>query len=177
MNDAHQFEARVLPYLDAAYNLARWLLNDASAADDVVQEASLRAYKYFYSLKAGQQARPWFLGIVRNTCFTYLRERKDRQEQFGLEDDALDAEQWKLGNAAPDPLRALEQGREREAIDSAIRALPAVMRDVFVLREIEGLEYSEIAQISDVPIGTVMSRLSRARQRLRVLLSPTDVNE
>jgi RNA polymerase sigma factor (sigma-70 family) len=177
MNNAQQFEAKVLPFLDAGYNLARWLLNDASAADDVVQEASLRAYKYFYSLKAGQQARPWFLGIVRNACFTYLRERKDRQEQFGLEDDALDAEQWKLGNAAPDALQVLEQERDREAIDAAIRALPAAMRDVFVLRELEGLEYNEIAQIANLPVGTVMSRLSRARQRLRLILSPTDVNE
>jgi RNA polymerase sigma factor (sigma-70 family) len=177
MSDAHQFEVKVLPHLDAAYNLARWLLNDVACADDVVQEASLRAYRYFSSLKQGHEARPWFLGIVRNACFTYLKERKDRQEQFGLEDEALEAEQWKLGSAAPDALQALEQGREREAIDAAISALPPVMRDVFVLREIEGLEYSEIAQISNVPIGTVMSRLSRARQRLRLILSPTDVNE
>jgi RNA polymerase sigma factor (sigma-70 family) len=177
MSDPHLFEAKVMPHLDAAYNLARWLLQDVAAAEDVVQEASLRAYRYFVSFEQEQEARPWFLGIVRNACFTYLRERKDRQEQFGLEDEALEAEQWKLGSAAPDALQALEQGREREAIDAAISALPAVMRDVFVLREIEGLEYREIAQIANLPIGTVMSRLSRARQRLRVILSPTDVNE
>ena len=165
-----------MPWLDAAYNLARWLLNDENAAEDVVQEASIRAFKYLDSLR-GNEARLWFLGIVRNSCFTYLKERKGRNVQFGLEDEALEAVQWKAGDAALDPLVSLERGRERTIIDAAIRHLPPAMRDVFVLREIEGLEYSEIAQIAAIPIGTVMSRLSRARGRLKAQLSQTDLRE
>ena len=95
-----------------------WLLNDENAAEDVVQEASIRAFKYFHSLR-GNEARPWFLGIVRNCCFTYLEERKGRNEQFGLDDDALEAAQWKCGDAAPDPFILLERGRERAIIDAA----------------------------------------------------------
>ncbi len=170
MTDARSFEAAVLPWLDAAYNLARWLLRDEAAAEDVVQEASLRALRYFHALR-GNDAKPWFLGIVRNACFTHLEERRGRHEQSGLEDDALEALQFAAGLSAPDPAATVEQGRTSATIDAAIRALTPPLREVIVLRELEGLDYAEIAQVASIPIGTVMSRLSRARSRLKALLT------
>jgi RNA polymerase sigma factor (sigma-70 family) len=176
VSDPRSFEALVLPCLDSAYNLARWLLNDETAAEDVVQEASLRAFRYFHSFRGGE-ARPWFLGIVRNSCFTYLEERKDRKEQFGLDDDELDAHQWRDGHSGADPIVFIEQGREREAIDAAIRELSPGLREVFILRELEGLDYAEIARVATIPIGTVMSRLSRARSQLKATLVRSGIRE
>ena len=170
MNDARRFEAIVLPHFDAAYNLARWLLRDEAAAEDVVQEAVLRALRRFTSLR-GSDARPWLLGIVRNTCFTHLRERSGRREQSGFEDDAIEDFQHAAGLVAPDPAAALDRGRERAVIDAAIAALSPALREVIVLRELEGLDYAEIALVASIPIGTVMSRLSRARSGLRSALS------
>jgi RNA polymerase sigma factor (sigma-70 family) len=176
VTDQRSFEALVLPCLDSAYNLARWLLNDETAAEDVVQEASLRAFRYFHSFKGGE-ARPWFLGIVRNSCFTYLEERKGRNEQFGLEDEELESHQWRDGRSGPDPVVFVEQGREREAIDGAIRELSPRLREVFILREIEGLDYADIASVAAIPIGTVMSRLSRARSQLKAALVRSGIRE
>jgi len=176
LTEARSFEAAVLPWLDAAYNLARWLLRDEAAAEDVVQEASLRALRYFHALR-GNDSRPWFLGIVRNACFTHFEERRSRHEQSGLEDDSLEALQLAAGQYAPDPSTTLEQGRDRTLVDAAIRGLAPHLREVIVLRELEGLEYAEIAQVASIPIGTVMSRLSRARGRLRVVLSQAGVGE
>jgi RNA polymerase sigma factor (sigma-70 family) len=167
MSDASSFEALVLPCLDSAYNLARWLLNDEAAAEDVVQEASLRAFRYIHALR-GHAARPWFLGIVRNTCFTYLEERKGRSEQFGLEAEAIESQQWKDGQSGPDPVAFIEL---------AIRKLSPPLREIFILRELEGLEYSEIAQLAAIPIGTVMSRLSRARGQLKASLVLSGIRE
>jgi len=169
VSDARSFEAMVLPWLDAAFNLARWLLRDEAAAEDVVQEAALRALRYFHSLR-GHDARPWFLGIVRNACFTHLQERHGRHEQSGLEDETLEVLQWEAGLAAPDASASVERGHTALAIDAAIRALPPPLREVIVLRELEGMDYAEIAQVASIPIGTVMSRLSRARGRLKTLL-------
>jgi len=176
MSEARSFEAAVLPNLDAAYNLARWLLRDEAAAEDVVQEAALRALRYFHALRDGD-ARPWFLGIVRNACFSHLEERRGRREQLGLEDDAMDALQLAAGGVAPDLATQLGQRRERALVDAAIRALAPPLREVIVLREIEGLAYAEIAAIASVPIGTVMSRLSRARSRLKAVLSQAGVDD
>jgi len=176
VTDARSFEAAVLPCLDSAYNLARWLLHDDAAAEDAVQESALRALRYFASLREGN-ARPWFLGIVRNACYSYLAERQARHEHAGLEDEAFETLQWSAGLSAPDPAAALERGRERERVDAAIRALPPPLREVVVLRELEGLDYAEIAQVASIPIGTVMSRLSRARSRLRSVLSQAGVGE
>jgi RNA polymerase sigma factor (sigma-70 family) len=176
VNTARSFEAIVLPWLDAGYNLARWLLRDEAAADDVLQEASLRALRYFDSLR-GNEARPWFLGIVRNACFTYLNERSGRHEQTGFEDDELESLHYAAGFAAPDPAEVLARGRERSLVDAAIRSLPPPLREVIVLRELEGLEYAEIALVASVPIGTVMSRLSRARSRLKTVLTQAGVND
>jgi RNA polymerase sigma factor (sigma-70 family) len=176
MNDARSFEATVLPWLDAGYNLARWLLRDEAAAEDVVQEASLRALRYFASLR-GHEARPWFLGIVRNACFSYLKERSGRHEQSGFEDDALENLQYAAGLTAPDPAEILVRGRERAQLDAAILALSPALREVIVLRELEGLDYAEIALIASVPMGTVMSRLSRARTRLKEALTQAGVKD
>ena len=176
MSEASTFEALILPCLDSAYNLARWLLNDDAAAEDVVQEASLRAFRYFHALR-GHAARPWFLGIVRNTCFTYLEQRKGRLEQLGLEPEELESQQWKDGHSGPDPVVFLEQGREREAIDTAIRTLSPALREVFILRELEGLDYAEIAQLAAIPMGTVMSRLSRARAQMKASIVSSGIRE
>jgi RNA polymerase sigma factor (sigma-70 family) len=176
MSDVRNFESAVLPWLDSGYNLARWLLRDDAAAEDVVQEASLRAFRYFASLR-GSEARPWFLGIVRNACFTYLRERNGRLEQLGFEDDAMEALQYSAGLSAPDPMDTLNRERKRELVDAAIRALSPAQREVIVLRELEGLEYAEIAQVTSIPIGTVMSRLSRARSNLKISLLKAGVND
>ncbi len=176
MSDARNFEAAVLPWLDAAYNLARWLLHDEAAAEDVVQEASLRAFRYFASLR-GNAARPWFLGIVRNACFTHLRARSGRPEQAGFEDDALEDFQYAAGLTAPDPGEAIDRGREHARVNAAIGALSPPLREVIVLRELEGMEYAEIAQVASIPIGTVMSRLSRARERLKIALSQAGIDD
>jgi RNA polymerase sigma factor (sigma-70 family) len=176
VNDARSFEAAVLPWLDAGYNLARWLLRDEAAAEDVVQEASLRALRYFASLR-GHEARPWFLGIVRNACFSYLKQRSGRSEQSGFEDDALEGLQYAAGLTSPDPAEILLRGRERALLDAAILALSPALREVIVLRELEGLDYAEIALIASVPMGTVMSRLSRARTRLKDALTQAGVKD
>jgi RNA polymerase sigma-70 factor (ECF subfamily) len=167
------FEERVLPHLDAAYNLARWLLRDERAADDAVQEAALRAFRHFDGLR-GDNAKPWLLGIVRNTCFTMLERRRDSPEDPGFDNDALDALRGADEHAGSDPAQAESRRRDRLRIDAAIRTLPPPLREVIVLRELEELEYAEIARIAAVPIGTVMSRLSRAREKLRNMLQGID---
>ena len=176
MTPLRRFETAVLPCLDAAYNLARWLLRDDAAAEDVVQEAALRAFRYFASYRGGD-VRPWFLAIVRNVCFTHLAQRQGRPEQNGFEDDALEALQWDAGLAAPGPEAAVHATREHALIDAALRALPPAWREVVVLRELEGLDYAEIAQVTGLPVGTVQSRLSRARSRLRELLVRSGARE
>lgn len=168
------FEERVLPHLDAAYNLARWLLRDARAAEDATQEASLRALRYLDSLRDGD-ARAWLLGIVRNTCFNAL----SRSRRAGTEVE-FDSAEFEAALAAPetsDPAVALEQARLGRRIDAAIQALSAPLREVLVLRELEDLEYAQIAQIVEIPIGTVMSRLSRAREKLREALMASRMDE
>lgn len=170
MSSARSFEILVLPHLDAGYNLARWLLRDESAAEDAVQEASLRAFRYLDSLR-GDEARPWFLRIVRNACYTYLEEKRGMRELSGLDEDELENLQLASDHVAPDPSELLGQNQQRRRIDAAIRSLSPPLREVIVLREIEGLEYAEIATVASIPIGTVMSRLSRARNRLRPLLA------
>ena len=163
-----RYEALVLPHLDAGYNLARWLLRDDAQAEDAVQDAALRALRYIATLR-GDTARAWFLGIVRNTCYTALG--RTQAEQTGWDDDALQTLQHQAGQFAPDPAQAHERRRNSARVDAALRALPPPLREVIVLRELEDLDYAEIAQIAGVPLGTVMSRLSRGRARLRQALS------
>jgi RNA polymerase sigma-70 factor (ECF subfamily) len=166
---ARTFEQLVLPCLDSGYNLARWLLRDEAAAEDVVQEAALRAFRYLDSLQ-GHAARPWFLRIVRNTCYSWIEDRDTGRELTGWDDEQLERLQADAGHVAADPAELLSRSRERARIEIAIRALAPAYREMIVLREIEGLDYADIALVASIPIGTVMSRLSRARALLRRVL-------
>ena len=170
------FEARVLPHLDAAYNLARWLLRNEQAAEDAVQEASMRAFRYIGSLR-GDDARPWLLGIVRNTCFTMLERQRNGPDMVEFDDAAFEAALGAAERNTSDPHALLQRERTRATVDAAIRALSPALREVIVLREFEDLGYAEIAKIADVPIGTVMSRLSRAREKLRGALTKIHLDE
>ena len=167
--DGHaRFAAAVLPHLDAAYNLARWLVRDAHDAQDVVQDALVRALRHFDGFRGGDP-RPWLLAIVRNTAFAWLGAR--RPNEVEVPDDELDAA---LADGAPpaDPESLAIRRAQRREIDEAIAALPIAFRETLILRELEELSYREIAQVLDVPMGTVMSRLSRARHLLAVALRP-----
>jgi RNA polymerase sigma factor (sigma-70 family) len=169
-----QFEAVVLPHLDAAYNLARWLLKDDDHARDAVQDAYLRAFRFFDHLH-GEEARPWLLAIVRNACYSLLGKRRQLGDQVEF-DEERDSEFAEPSAAAHggDPAVQLFRKTEKVRIDEAIERLPSVYREVIVLRELEELAYEEIAQIANVPVGTVMSRLSRARAMLRARLGRPD---
>ncbi len=163
-----------MPHLDAAYNLARWLMRDEHTAQDVVQEAYLRAFRFFDSFH-GEQARPWLLGIVRNTCYSWLKSRGQMGEQFEF-DEERDSDA--AAQVAPgDPQTVLLQKLEKARIDRAIDALPVLFREAIVLRELEELSYEEIAQVAAIPLGTVMSRLARARALLRSALGRADQEE
>ncbi|KPU97677.1 RNA polymerase subunit sigma-24 [Variovorax paradoxus] len=161
-----QFEAAALPHLDAAWNLARWLLRDDRLAEDAVQEAYLRAFRFFDGLR-GENARPWLLGIVRNACYDWMRQNRQLADQVEF-DELRDSESADAtAPEAGDPARLWERRVQGERVNAAIDALPAVYREAIVLRELEELRYEDIARIAGVPLGTVMSRLSRARALLR----------
>jgi RNA polymerase sigma-70 factor (ECF subfamily) len=163
LNDStRQFEAAALPHLGAAYNLARWLLRDDQHAHDAVQEAYLRAFRFFDGLR-GESARPWLLGIVRNTCFTMLERTRNQPQWVDFDDAEFEAALVEAPHHGADPVLQLQQQRIRLQVDAAIRALSPPLREVIVLREFEDLDYAQIAKIVAVPIGTVMSRLARAR--------------
>jgi RNA polymerase sigma-70 factor (ECF subfamily) len=169
------FEQVVLPHLDAAYNLARWLVRDPSLAEDVVQDAVVRAWKYFGSFR-GETGRPWLLQIVRNTAYSSLKAQRREMEVSlsgtgNLEDEGFDIE---LPDPRPGPEATLAHRQGIAALDAALNALPAALRECLVLREIEQLSYKQIARIAGVPIGTVMSRLARAREALRSAVSRDD---
>jgi RNA polymerase sigma factor (sigma-70 family) len=176
LGDARSFDSLVLPHLSAGYNLARWLLRDDLSAEDAVQEAAMRAFRHFYSFR-GDDARNWFLGIVRNTCFTYLRQSSVAMEQTGLEEDEIEFLQAAIGEVSPDPAQIFDRLQERTRVNAAIRALPPYLREVIVLRELEDLDYADIARVAGIAIGTVMSRLSRARARLRIALAEQGLDQ
>lgn len=165
-----------MPHLDAAYNLARWLLRSEQAAEDAVQEASMRAFRSIGNLR-GEDARPWLLGIVRNTCFTMLERVRSGPQLVDFDDAEFEAALGEAQDSASDPAAQLQRQRARVQVDAAIRALSPPLREVIVLREFEDLEYAQIAKIAAVPIGTVMSRLSRARDKLRAALSSTSLGQ
>lgn len=153
-----EFEELFMPHLDAAYNLARMLLRNPEDAEDVVQESYLKALRAFSGYRGGA-SRPWFLTIVRNTSFTWLRDHRSRANQTEFDEAALVG-----GGPTPE---AESLGRERHrAVSDCVEKLPPDFREAIVLREMEELSYQEIAEITGVPPGTVMSRLSRARARL-----------
>jgi RNA polymerase sigma-70 factor (ECF subfamily) len=158
------FEQSVVPHLRAAYNLARWLVRNEHDAEDVVQEAYMRAFKFFGGFRGGD-SRAWLLTIVRNTCYTWVQQNRSRE----LATD-LDEKTHQVESGGPDPEAILLQTANTEMLRRALDELPVEFREAIVLRELEELSYKEIADISGVPLGTVMSRLARARKRLQQIL-------
>ncbi len=157
------FDAVVLPHLDAAYNLARWLLRDRVEAEEVVQDAFLRALRYFSSYRGGE-GRAWLLSIVRNVAYARLTAGR---ETVPLDDEDSDAPLAEiLRDPGDDPEAALARRQERALLDTLLEALPVELRECVVLCELEEMSYKEIAQVTGVPVGTVMSRLWRARKAL-----------
>ena len=162
MSDHSRFEELVLPHLNAAYNLARWLTRDVNDAEDIVQEACMRAMKYVGSL-TGDDARAWFLTIVRHAFYDWCK--RNRPAEIARDDgSAIDQA---VDPAAVDPEQASLRAAESKALADAIAALPLAYREVLILRELEELSYKEIARIAEIPVGTVMSRLARARGLLQ----------
>jgi RNA polymerase sigma-70 factor (ECF subfamily) len=164
---AAAFEQVVLPQLDAAHNLARWLLRDAGLAEDVVQDSVVRALSYFGSYRGGD-GRAWFLRIVRNVAYGALSARSPERMSvpLGGDEDAMEAAVERLADDADDPEQALARRERLERLEEALAAVPTVLRECLVLRELEELSYQEIGRVVGVPVGTVMSRLFRARQAL-----------
>ena len=162
--DRLRYEALLLPHIDAAYNLARWLTRNDHDAQDVLQEAMLRAFRHFDGLRG--EARPWLLAIVRNACWSWLRANRPAE---------LPAAEDELESDAPGPEALAMREFDRRALNEAISALPLAFREALVLRELEDLSYKEIARIAGIPIGTVMSRIARARRLLAQALQPAAV--
>ena len=160
----------MVPLMKDAYNLARWLMRNEEDAQDAVQEAYLRAFRFFEGFHPEANARRWLLQIVRNTCYTALSARCRHEAAYEPEVEALE-------DAAPGPRANLETKATVEAVRAAIAALPVDYREVVVLRELEGLSYREIAEVAGIPLGTVMSRLSRARDQLQLLLKERKMHD
>jgi RNA polymerase sigma factor (sigma-70 family) len=159
--EQERFERTLLPHMRAAYNLARWLTRSDHDAEDVVQEAYLRAVRFFGGFRGGD-AKAWLLTIVRNTSHSAWARRRGDGATVPIDEETPEVE-----DAAPGPEDLLLQKASREAVRRALEALPLEFREVIVLRELEGLSYKEMAEVIQLPIGTVMSRLARARGRLR----------
>jgi RNA polymerase sigma-70 factor (ECF subfamily) len=157
----HRFEAEALPHMDAAYNLARWLSRSAAEAEDIVQDAMLRAFRSYDGFKGGD-AKPWLLAIVRN-CWRNAAADRRRRAQEPLPDEHENP----LPAEGPDPEGSALLASEGRKLDMALASLSEEFREVLILREIEDLSYREIADITGAPMGTVMSRLARARAMLR----------
>lgn len=168
-DDRGRFEAIVMPHLDAAYNLARWLLSGRSEAEDVTQDAMLRAYRFFNTFHSGD-ARAWLLQIVRNCCYTWLQKNRN-----WVDVDELDEESVPREERTPETLAISVNDRER--LIRALEQLSPNFREILVLRELEGCSYKEIAAITSRPMGTIMSALARARQQLRALLTESAAKE
>jgi RNA polymerase sigma-70 factor (ECF subfamily) len=167
--DRQRFEHLVLPHVDAAFNLARWLLRRREDAEEAAQEAVLRACRFFRGFHDGD-ARAWLLQIVRNTCYSWLE--KNRPRELMVE---FDEELHPRPVATPESIAIAEEDRER--LSRALETLPPRFREILVLRELEGCSYKEIAAITSIPIGTVMSSLSRARRQLYSVLTNSHQKE
>ena len=174
-NQNLRFERLAMPHLDAAYNLARWLTRNDQDAADVVQEAYLRALRYFDSFDGEEAgaARAWVLAIVRNTCFSWMR--KNRRPEIVAMDDELEVGNadalYEVDSRRNEPEARLLAAADAAMLDRAIESLPLGFREVIVMRELEDLSYKEIAEITGIAMGTVMSRISRGRQLLRDTLT------
>ena len=149
-----------MPHLDAAYNLARWLTRNDDDAQDMVQEASLRAFKFFEDFR-GVDGRPWLLTIVRNTCYTWLQQHR-AHDMTTFDEEAHTTEGDTL-----DPATLVLRSDDNRLLRQSLEELPVEFREVVALRDLEGFSYREIADIANIPVGTVMSRLARARERLK----------
>lgn len=175
-----RFEREVLPHLDAAYNLARWLLRDGQDAADATQDACLRAYKYFDGFH-GDNAKAWLLRIVRNCCYSWLKDNPKGESMSPNENGELDpAHEQALaaaGHGPPSPDAQLIEAADRALLETCLAALPTDFREVLILREIEELSYKEIGEIAEIPIGTVMSRLARGRTLLQKYIAVRRVEE
>ncbi len=171
-----QFETATLAHLDAAYNLARWLLRDEHQAHDVVQEAYLRAFRFFDTLR-GQDAKPWLLGIVRNECFTWMRQHAYQQHEVEWDEAQEAAGLPEDGGTGLDPEALLLQKHEVARVNACLAKVPALFREVLILRELEDMSYDSIARVVGIPQGTVMSRLSRGRAMLKAQLTAADLQE
>ncbi len=167
--ERERFELLVLPHLDAAFNLARWLLRSRADAEDVAQEAMLRAYRFFGGFHGGD-ARAWLLQIVRNTSYTWLEKKRPLELNTEFDED-LHLQH------GPNPESLAIASDNRERLKNALETLPPRFREVLVLRELEGCSYKEIAAITSIPVGTVMSALSRARRRLQQALTQPATQE
>ena len=159
------FETAVLPHLDAAYNLARWLTRNDADAQDVVQEAYLRAFRFFGGFH-GEDGRAWLLGIVRNTSYTWMQQNRSPELNMPLDDELHEI---KSNDLSPEAL--LLQKADAQMLRQAVEELPIEFREVLVLRELDEMSYKQIAAVADLPLGTVMSRLARARKRLQQILA------
>ena len=164
-NKLASFEGAVLPHLNAAYNLARWLTRNDADAEDVVQEAFLRAFKFFGGFH-GIDGRSWLLAIVRNTCYTWMQHNRSPELSVPPDDEHPEIESTDLN-----PEALLLQRADTLMVRRALEELPLEFREVLVLRELEEMSYREIATIADLPLGTVMSRLARGRKRLQLALT------
>jgi RNA polymerase sigma factor (sigma-70 family) len=163
-DERRRFEDVTLPHLDAAYNLARWLTQNEHAAEDVVQEAYLRAARYFGSFRGGD-GRPWLLGVVRRAAFDWLSNNRG-QSAVTFNEDVHGR-----GDDSSDPVQATMRKIDQISVHRALEELPLPLREVVVLRELEGMTYQQIATLTVVPVGTVMSRLARGRAQLQKRLA------
>lgn len=174
-----RFELLALPHLDAAYNLARWLAGNTTDAEDVVQDAYLRAYRYFDAFQGGN-FRVWLLTIVRNCFMTWVRENRSSRLISHADTpagDNADTEETAWGQRPRDPESMLLDSIDSQTLARLLERLPTEYREVLLLREVEDLAYKDIAEVIGVPVGTVMSRLSRARLALRRLWFGADATE
>jgi RNA polymerase sigma-70 factor (ECF subfamily) len=162
--EMRRFEAVILPHFDAAYNLARWMTRNTSDAEDITQEAMLRAFRFFATFR-GENGRVWLLSIVRNTCLTWIRRHLPQQNSAEF-DERLHTDL----QASLTPESEYLRQATGEQVRRAIEHLPPEFREVVLMRELEQLSYKEIATVTQSPLGTVMSRISRARNMLRRLI-------
>jgi RNA polymerase sigma factor (sigma-70 family) len=160
-----RFEAMIMPHLDAAYNLARWLTRNEHDAQDVVQDAFLRAFKFFDSFR-GTNSRSWLLSIVRNASYNWLQRNRKSELTTVFDEEIHETEA-----VVSDPLAPLLRDAEQQLVRQAIEELPVAFREVTILRELEEMSYKEISEVTEIPIGTVMSRLARARKQLQTQLT------